>query len=175
MKVPMISFRRPKNLKDNLVRAKMQPLEEKAKRMLCCGKTRCKVCNYFKPSNSFIGNVDKRSFHINHSFDCDSCGFIYLITCKRCGKQYVGSTITSFRIRFNNHEFFMKPVWQGAERYLWGALVCPFWEDGHKGLEDVNSQIIDVTNVRDTTYREAFWIEKWNSCLPLGLNALEIS
>ena len=85
-------------------------------------------------------------------------------TCKRCGKQYVGSTITSFRIRFNNHEFFMKPVWEGAERYLWGALVCPFWEDGHKGLEDVNSQIIDVTNVRDPTCREAFWFEKLNSC-----------
>ena len=78
MKVPMISFRRPKNLKDNLVRAKIQPLEEKAKRMLCCGKTRCKVCNYVKSGNSFSGNVEMRSFHINHSFDCDSCGVIYL-------------------------------------------------------------------------------------------------
>ena len=46
MKVPMISFRRPKNLKDNLVRAKMQPLEEKVNGIFCYGKTRCKVCNY---------------------------------------------------------------------------------------------------------------------------------
>ena len=47
MEVPMISFRRPRNLKVNLVRAKMQPLEKKAKGMFCWEKTtRCKVCNY---------------------------------------------------------------------------------------------------------------------------------
>ena len=175
MKVPMRSFRRPKNFKDNLVRVKRQPLQEKAKGMFCCGKTRCKVCNYFKPSNSFIGNVDKRSFHINHSFDCDSCGFIYLITCKRCGKQYVGSTITSFRIRFCNHKSSLNWYGRGQRGICGEHLYAHFWEDGHKCLKDANTQIIDVTNVRDTTYREAFWIEKWNSCLPLGLNALEIS
>ena len=37
VEIPMISFRRPKNRKDNLVRAKLQPLEEKAKGMFCCG------------------------------------------------------------------------------------------------------------------------------------------
>ena len=29
--VPMVSFRRPKNLKDNLVKVKIQPMKEKAK------------------------------------------------------------------------------------------------------------------------------------------------
>ena len=71
VEIPMISFRRPKNLKDNLVRAKLQPLEEKVKEMFCCPKVRCKVCNYVKPRTTFVGNVDKRSFHTNRSFDCD--------------------------------------------------------------------------------------------------------
>ena len=92
VEIPMISFERPKNLKDNLVRAKLQPLEEKAKGMFCCGKVRYKVCNYVnyvKPGTTFVGDVDKRSFHINHSFHCDSSGVIYLVTCRRCNKQYV--------------------------------------------------------------------------------------
>ena len=101
VEIPMISFRRPK--KDNLVRAKLQPLEEKAMGMFCCGKVRCKVCNYVKPRTTFVGNVAKRSFHIDHSFDCYSSGVTYLITCRRCNKQYVGST-TTFKIRFNNHK-----------------------------------------------------------------------
>ena len=104
VEIPMISFKRPKNLKDNLVRAKLQPLEEKVKGIFCCGKVRCKVCNYVKPGTTFVGNVDKRSFHINHSFDCDSSEVIYLTTCRRFNKQYVGSTTILFRIRFNNHK-----------------------------------------------------------------------
>ena len=35
----------------------------------------------------FVVNVEKRSFYFNHSFDCDSQGVVYLIICKRCGKQ----------------------------------------------------------------------------------------
>ena len=33
--------------------------------------------------------------YINFSFDCNSAGVIYLLTCKRCSKIYVGSTVTS--------------------------------------------------------------------------------
>ena len=35
-------------------------------------------------------------------------------------------------------------------------------------------QTIDVTDVRDPTYREALWIEKLKCYTPLGLNALEM-
>ena len=69
---PLLSFRRTKNLKDILVMAKMQPMEEGSKGMFCCGKARCKVCKFVDTGSIFMGNVEKRSFHINHSFDCDS-------------------------------------------------------------------------------------------------------
>ena len=35
--------------------------------------------------------------------DCNSENVIYLITCKKCKKQYVGSCITRFCTRFNNY------------------------------------------------------------------------
>ena len=57
----------------------MQPMEEGSKGMFCCGKARCKVCKFVETGSMFVGNVEKRSFHINHTFDCDSQGVVYLI------------------------------------------------------------------------------------------------
>ena len=39
----------------------------------------------------------------------------------------------------------------------------------------MSAQIIDVTNLRDPTCREDFWIEKLNSCLPLGTKQMELN
>ena len=100
---PRLSFRRSRNLKDILVRAKMQPTEEGPKGMFC-KKAGCKICKFVETGSIFMGNIEKRSFYINHSFDCDSQGMVYLMTCERCGKKYVESTTTPFRLRFNNHK-----------------------------------------------------------------------
>ena len=37
-------------------------------------------------------------------FSCDSSRLVYLLDCRVCGKQYVVSTFTSFRARFNNYK-----------------------------------------------------------------------
>ena len=34
-------------------------------------------------------------------------------------------------------------------------------------------QVIDVTDIRDPTCREAFWIDKLKTSVPLVLNAVE--
>ena len=38
---------------------------------------------------------------------------MYLRTCKKCGLQYVGNTVTSFRLRFNNHKSAMMRIGKG--------------------------------------------------------------
>ena len=43
---PLISFRRPRNLADNLVRSKIKRNSGKEKGMRKCGKPRCQICNY---------------------------------------------------------------------------------------------------------------------------------
>ena len=57
------------------------------------GKSRCKVCRFVEESRDFEGHGNK--FKINYSFDCDSEGVVYLISCTKCRKNYVGSIITS--------------------------------------------------------------------------------
>ena len=95
---PFISYRRPRNLKDSFVRPKLtknvNSLEQVG--MLPCGKSRCQICEFIPVGRTFSDSLSKHTFYINHRFNCDSVGVVYLLLCKRCDKQYVGSTTTNF-------------------------------------------------------------------------------
>ena len=73
---PTVSFRRPRNRKGNLVKAKLRGTVERIKGTYCCGKARCKVCKFVKTGSTFKSTVEERSFLISYSFDCDSSGVI---------------------------------------------------------------------------------------------------
>ena len=101
--VPMLAFRRLKNLQDYLVRAKLRPLYNSnrgTKGSMHCKSNRCDVCSYVVPSSSFTSHTTKRSYSKNYPLDCNSNNVMYLLTCKVCGLQYVGSTSTKFRLGF---------------------------------------------------------------------------
>ena len=76
---PIVSFRRLRNLKDELVRAKLKDERVISVGMKKCGKSRCKVCGFVEESRDFEGHGNKSK--INYSFDCDSEGVVYLISC----------------------------------------------------------------------------------------------
>ena len=71
-----------------------------------------------------------------NDFDCDSKGVVYLLKCQGCFKQYIGSTITVFRMQVNNH----KSSLTGEHLY------SHFFEAGHEGLSDIAVKIIDKTD-----------------------------
>ena len=173
-KPPIVSFRQPRNFKDFLVRAKLESEIQFDKGMFGCGKVRCRISKFVETGTIFKSTVEKKSFHINHSFDCDSSGVVYLITCKRCGKQYVGNTITEYRKRFNNHKSSINGYGKGQRNICGEHLSAHFFEEGHLGLEDWEVQIIDVTDKRDTKNRESIWAEKINGFVPLGLNVRDL-
>ena len=86
----------------------------------------------------------------------------------------MGSTTTLFRLRFNNHKSSLRRYERG-QRGICGEHLCAhFFEDEHIGLEDLSVKIIDVTDVRDPTAREGFWIEKLKCYASLGLNVMEV-
>ena len=97
-----------------------------------------------------------RSFCINFLFDCDSEGMIYLISCRKCKRNYVGSTITSFRKRFNNHKSNISRYGKGQKGTPGQSLYAHFYEEGHRGLLDMSVNIIDKTNVNESTNRDGF-------------------
>ena len=71
---PLLSFRRPRNLKDHLVRSKLRRVDNRTNGMVKCNKKRCQVCNYISPGNSFKSKGTGKTYYVNHIFDCDSEG-----------------------------------------------------------------------------------------------------
>ena len=99
---PLVSYRRPRNLKDKLVGAKFKDQIDLVREMKKCGKARCQMCKLVEEGSTFRGK--NKVFSINHAPDCDSKGVVYMSICKRCEKLYVSSTVRCFRKRFNNHK-----------------------------------------------------------------------
>ena len=71
-----------------------------------CVKTRCKTCKHIVEGDSFYGNNTGRQYTVkSHKvvMTCATKHVIYLISCKKCGVQYVGETSQALRNRMNNH------------------------------------------------------------------------
>ena len=74
--------------------------------VVCCGGSRCKTCKHLVVGNSFASNVTGKSYNIScprGSIRCGTKNVIYVISCRKCGVQYVGETSQTLRARFNNH------------------------------------------------------------------------
>ena len=130
---PLIAFRRCKNLKDMLVRARLSNEGNGGtdkKGCSRCGKSRCQVCNVMSNSEHFHSNIDSREYRINYSFNCDSSNVVYLLECTVCGVQYVGSTCTPFRLRFNNYKACSRNFSSGAS-VPQAEFFRHFTEEGH--------------------------------------------
>ena len=79
---PVVAFRRCKNLKDILVRARLTSGREKVhnnRGSSCCKKSRCQVCKVMSNSDTFKSSTTGKEYKINYSFNCDSSNDVYLI------------------------------------------------------------------------------------------------
>ena len=130
--VPFVAFRKPRSLGDYLVRAKVDsrgPNSETVK----CSSRRCEVCKYIDENSHLKSSQDDRRYSINYSLNCNSNNVVYLITCTKCSLQYVGSTVTKFRLRFNNRKSRIRrhETLRQAEKEADDLLYRHFWNEGH--------------------------------------------
>ena len=100
--VPVVGFKRGKSLQDILVNAKLQTPKCEGTSNKCNGK-RCEVCTWVTEASSFSDKEGVSSYKINGNLNCNSKMVAYLVQCKSCIIQYVGSASTIFRLRFNNY------------------------------------------------------------------------
>ena len=68
-----------------------------------CTNTKCKACNYITESKTFTSSHYNRTFRLHHNFSCKSSNIVYLVTCLRCSKQYVGETGRTLGQRTTDH------------------------------------------------------------------------
>ena len=100
---PMVSYRSARKLSSYLVGAKLCPTERKVGSCKCNGK-HFEVCKNVLETGTFTCSNDQTTYKINHKVDCNEKCLVYLITCNKCLKQYVGQTVDTFRSRWNNYK-----------------------------------------------------------------------
>ena len=171
----IIIVRRAKSLKDILVRAKVPPKEKYEGSCGPCNKTRCQICRRIKRTNTFQSTATKRFYKIKpQHITCCSENVVYLITCKTCKKQYVGSSV-EFRLRFNNYRCAHRNFLKGKE-VKQESFHAHYEEIGHNGESDWEFILIDqADNREDLRKRESFWQHELNTFKPIGLNDREVA
>jgi len=78
---------------------------------VCCGGRNCKTCFHLVECSTFTSNVTGKTYNVRSQgmcMDCSTKNVIYLISCRKCGMQYVGETSQALRSRFNNHRNRLK-------------------------------------------------------------------
>ena len=181
--IPIVGFRRAKSLKDILVRAKL-PQKDNETGCGKCGSSRCDVCNYLEASRTFSNKNASKEYEIRKgALNCNSTNVIYLMQCKVCSLQYVGSTKTKFRYRFNNykskHLKYRKEFFEGtldaSSNIQQAGFHKHFCQLDHHGLSDWSVKLIDQANDEISLRRqERFWQYKLKTFSPDGLNEKEV-
>ena len=169
----MLSFRRPANLRDQLVRAKLPDIDTVGNAVHACGPClgdpRCKICELI-PCQTFVQSKSGQQFRLfcGPHANCNSKQVIYVLSCVSCGLQYVGQT-SNLRLRINNHKSCIANgrVPRGCFR-----LYDHFAQGGHDGF---TVTIVDRCPSGNLNVRESHWIAKLNSIHPTGLNSVDVN
>ena len=85
------------------------------------------VLKHVHECSTFNSNVTHKTYNIVNpslSMNCGTKNVIYLITCRKCGIQYVGEMGQSLRKRMNNH-------WNRLKKLSCQYLYQHFNSDGH--------------------------------------------
>ena len=165
---PLTAFKRQRNIKDNIIRAKVaMPQDARPTRknpgMKKCGKW-CTACPYVKEGKT-IKIDNKQTWKINKNVSCETENIVYLIECQKCKKRYIGESKRSLKSRLADHRGYVH------RDYLDTATGAHFNTPGHD-LSHLQITIIEKQKNNNDIYRkerERYFINKFNSYYK-GLN-----
>ena len=165
----MTGFRRQKNIREYLIRAKIpNPIAERPKRnlkgMTKCGK-QCSACPYIKEGRSIKFN--QSTWKINRRFNCSNYNIVYLIECNKdnCRQRYIGKSKRSLRNRLADHRGYV--VNHHVDTATGGHFTLP----GHS-VSNMTVTILEQAKINTDSYRkerEKYFINKLNTYYD-GLN-----
>ena len=182
-----VGYRRPKNLRDILTRAKLPKADpgttdpvmtsgnELSPPRKKCTNSKCRYCPCLNKTGKIRSKTTGLQYTTRKNVDCTSNNLIYCISCKTCGKQYVGQTKNSVKQRFQSHFYLIKHKKDDHE------VARHFNQSGHRGLKDVEIHVLwfinhdarkdDTKNIR--LKFEFDWIHCLRTQIPLGLNTID--
>ena len=172
----LTSYKRPKNLRDFMVKAKLNYHPEKEHEIdqnkNACHKKDCIYC----PLLDKTGNITQegRQMTSKHNITCNSSNVIYCIECKKCNHRYVGQTKRKIKDRVREHLYGIKTQKDTDVSYHFNT-------NGHRGKRDMKVYIIDFIHAHPESRRaqilrntiEFSWIQRLKTFAPNGMNVLD--
>jgi hypothetical protein len=134
-----------------------------------CKRPLCKCCDHIQSTSAFYDIDRTRCFSIADTFNCNSKDVIYVISCLKCNKLYVGQTARMIKDRLNNHRSDIKlnkPT----------AIGLHFNELCHSLKHLIITPIADISNlsISDKHNVELEFMTLLRTRYPLGLNCYPI-
>lgn len=173
VEMPLIGYRRSKNLGEYLTRAKLYPetrfqLRNKIGFQRCSriGGVGCQMCHHSKSTTTHHSAATGEQFKIKGSVKCTDTFIVYSIQCNKCPKaQYIGQSTQMAAKRFTAH--YSDIITKKCHKTVSKHFNLP----GHSASNMVFLPF-EKLRVKDSTLltvREDFWIKK-KETLKSGLN-----
>ena len=161
---PLVAFKRQRNLRESLIRAKVPPPPDlRPKRILKgvvkCGKE-CTACPYIIEGRNV--RIDKRStWRINKKLNCLTFNSVYMIECDKdkCKQRYIGETKRPIKYRIADHRGYI------VNKQLDKATGAHFNLPGHS-LANMKFTILEQVKTNNENYRkerERYLINKFDT------------
>lgn len=161
-KPPLIAYKRPKNLRDLLIKAKVparqqqRPGRDKTGMKQC---QKCPICPLVKTCKIIRSTSSNYTHEVKGRFNCQTSNICYLVNCKKCGMQYVGETKNSAQSRWSQHRDYV------TGEKLDKTVGEHFNTRGHTvaDMEFVVLENFQKNSNHLRKERERFYINKFNS------------
>ena len=158
---PLIAYRRPKNIKDLVIRAKVPPKNPTRPKRKIPGMAKCKgcpTCPYIKQGKMVKATATNFKIDIVDQVNCQTENIVYCIECQKCSVQYIGETQRSLQDRIAEHRGYI------VNQHRAKATGEHFNLPGHQ-LSDMRVTVLE--KIRNNTIyrkqREQMWIQNFNT------------
>ena len=132
-----------------------------------CSHPKCATCQHLQCPPAFTSTKTKKCYPIRHHFTCKSSNLIYLITCTKCKKQYVGMTTKQLNVRVNHHR---TSIFNKHRTYLHTHFNLPDHSINNLTVQAID-KVEETTNVFNELRKlEKYWIKTLKTFQPVGLN-----
>ena len=159
---PLIAYKRPPNIRDKLIRAKVPPKTSSRPKRNVPGMKKCLNCPvgpFVQTGNKAKSTATKFTVDINQPVTCQTDNIIYLISCKKCPDQYVGQSERTLQERFSEHRGYV------TNNHTSKATGHHFNQKGHS-VSDMAVTILEKVHNRSEAHRkerEKMFIQKMNT------------
>jgi hypothetical protein len=130
-----------------------------------CFHALCKCCNFINATSTFYNTDRDTVYYIDGVFNCNSTDVIYVISCIKCNKLYVGQTGRMLKDRINNH--------RSDIRLKKATAVSIHFNGPHHSLNDVRvTPIYDISSLShgERLKVEYEFMKLINTFYPVGMN-----